>query len=62
MRMLGEQQLALLDTIKPPVPPSPAPQPPAAVRPKPAPTPCDEALERYGPHGARFAGLVTGRK
>jgi len=67
MRLLGEQQLALSDTIKPPVPPSPAPLPPdaakplppAAVRPKPPPTPCQKALALYGPQGTRLAGLIV---
>lgn len=68
MRTLGEQQLALSDTVKPPVPPSPAPNlpdgeakplPPAGVRPKPVPTPCQQALSLYGPTGTRLAGLIV---
>ncbi len=72
MRLLGEQQLALSDTIKPPVPPAAqakppppheAPEPPDAAAPAPAvPSPCDEALALYGPNGTRFAGLVVSAK
>lgn len=64
MRALGEQQLALSDTVKPPVPLSPGAmvKPPTdPPHPSREPVACRQALEFYGPAGARLAGLVVSR-